>query len=126
MSNLGNVRGVRGHVLHPYSQNGYPAVDVGPQRYKVHRLVLETFIGYRPDGLECCHWDDVKTNNRLDNLRWDDKAAQQYDFHRNVQEGRAKSPHYARRRTIIARKLAVLDRLEQLACSATGSATTSV
>ena len=38
---------------------------------KVGCLVLETFVGPRPPGLECCHGDDDQDNNRLGNLRWD-------------------------------------------------------
>lgn len=41
----------------------------------VHRLVLETFVGPCPDGMECCHADGDVTNNSLDNLRWDTHQA---------------------------------------------------
>lgn len=37
---------------------------------KIHRLVLEAFIGLRPAGLEGRHIDGNKRNNRLDNLEW--------------------------------------------------------
>lgn len=40
------------------------------RRY-IHRLVLEAFVGPRPPGLICCHWDGDPANNRLENLRWD-------------------------------------------------------
>jgi hypothetical protein len=36
----------------------------------VHLLVLETFIGPRPQGLYGCHRDDNPDNNRLENLYW--------------------------------------------------------
>jgi hypothetical protein len=35
----------------------------------VHHLVLEAFVGPRPEGLVCCHWDGDPGNNRLENLR---------------------------------------------------------
>ena len=38
---------------------------------KVHRIVLETFVGPCPEGMECCHTDNNKQNNSLANLRWD-------------------------------------------------------
>jgi HNH endonuclease/NUMOD4 motif len=41
------------------------------KRAFVHRLVLEAFVGPCPVGLECCHRDHVKSNNCLQNLRWD-------------------------------------------------------
>lgn len=36
----------------------------------IHRAVLEAFAGPCPDGMQCCHWDGIRGNNRLDNLRW--------------------------------------------------------
>ncbi len=49
----------------------------------VHRLVLEAFIGPRPKGLECCHEDGDRMNNRLSNLRWDTHASNEADKHRH-------------------------------------------
>lgn len=46
---------------------------------KVHRIVLESFVGPRPAGMECCHEDGDPTNNRLSNLRWDTHAANEAD-----------------------------------------------
>lgn len=37
----------------------------------VHTAVLRAFIGPKPEGMECCHGDGVRTNNSLSNLRWD-------------------------------------------------------
>lgn len=36
----------------------------------VHSLVLEAFVGPRPEGMNGCHRDDNPENNRLDNLYW--------------------------------------------------------
>lgn len=36
----------------------------------VHRLLLETFVGSCPPGMECRHLDGNKLNNNLDNLIW--------------------------------------------------------
>lgn len=44
--------------------------DGKPTRKTVHVLVLETFVGPRPAGMNGCHRDDDPTNNRLDNLCW--------------------------------------------------------
>lgn len=35
----------------------------------VHRLVLEAFVG-PGDGMDACHADGTRDNNRVDNLRW--------------------------------------------------------
>lgn len=54
---------------------GYPQVALtrtqGDRRVSVvHQLVLEAFVGPRPDGMVACHYDDDRTNNHLSNLRW--------------------------------------------------------
>lgn len=53
---------------------GYLTVNLGRgnERSKqlIHRLVLETFVGVCPDGMECRHLDGDATNNNLSNLRW--------------------------------------------------------
>jgi hypothetical protein len=38
--------------------------------FKVHYLILITFIGARPPGSECRHLDGNPLNNRSDNLCW--------------------------------------------------------
>ena len=42
---------------------------------RVGVMVLETFVGPCPDGLECCHNNDLFCDNRLENLRWDTHRA---------------------------------------------------
>jgi hypothetical protein len=38
---------------------------------RVHKLVMEAFVGKRPESMECCHNDGNAFNNHLSNLRWD-------------------------------------------------------
>ena len=42
-------------------------------------MVLETFVGPCPKGMEACHNNDIKTDNRLSNLRWDTKSNNTFD-----------------------------------------------
>lgn len=50
----------------------------------VHQLVLEAFVGPKPDGCEGCHYPDHdKSNNRLENLRWDTHAENERDAYRD-------------------------------------------
>lgn len=61
------------------THNGYCRVtlykDGVASYHSIHRLVLETYVGLCPKGLECCHNNGVKTDNRLKNLRWDTRQA---------------------------------------------------
>lgn len=45
------------------------------QTTMVHRVVLEAFVGPCPEGLEACHYDGDRYNNRLENLRWASRTA---------------------------------------------------
>lgn len=54
---------------------------------KVHTLVLEAFVGPRPEGMQACHYPDHdKTNNRLDNLRWDTQSNNLRDRDREIHD----------------------------------------
>lgn len=44
---------------------------------KVHRLILETFVGPCPKNLIACHNNDIKNDNKLFNLRWDTQSNNQ-------------------------------------------------
>lgn len=50
---------------------------------KVHRLILETFVGPCPDGMEGCHYNDIPSDNELKNLRWDTRSNNNKDAYRN-------------------------------------------
>ncbi len=61
--------------------------------FQVHRLVLEAFVGPRPAGMEGCHWNDIPTDNRLENLRWDTRSANVADSVRNGRHAMANRTH---------------------------------
>lgn len=58
----------------------YLAVSVNYKHHYVHRLVLETFVGPCPEGMECDHVNRDRSDNRLQNLRW----VTSVDNHRNT------------------------------------------
>ena len=49
----------------------------------IHRLVLETYVGPRPKGMECRHLDNNPANNQLENLCWGTKKENQHDRIKN-------------------------------------------
>jgi hypothetical protein len=88
ISSFGRVKslhcGVRsGVTLKPrMGTKGYLVVSLSngiKQTFSIHKLVLEAFVGPRPDGHECCHGDGDPTNNCLSNLRWDTQLANYAD-----------------------------------------------
>ncbi len=47
--------------------------------FRVHVLVMLTFVGPRPDGLDICHNDGCTTNNCIGNLRYDTQSNNEKD-----------------------------------------------
>ena len=45
----------------------------------IHRLLLETFVGSCPSGMQCRHLDGNKQNNGLGNLCWGTHSENQQD-----------------------------------------------
>jgi hypothetical protein len=76
---------VRERILKPsLDKGGCPFVSFsGSVTRRVGPLILSTFVGPCPPGLECCHWDDDPLNNRIENLRWDTRSANRLDAIRN-------------------------------------------
>lgn len=93
ISNLGRIRALekisaQGHwlrakLLKPvFHKQGYLCVVLFGRTKKgmlIHRIVLEAFVGPAPAGMEGCHNNGIKTDNRLSNLRWDTQSANQAD-----------------------------------------------
>lgn len=76
---------IRGTTNQPYCNNdGYLTVRHQGQPYLVHRLICRAFHGPAPSNKRLTlHWNDVKTDNRADNLRWGDALENARDAVRN-------------------------------------------
>lgn len=59
----------------------------------VHVLVLEAFVGPRPEGMACCHNDGDGQNNTLANLRWDTYSSNNHDLVRHGTHWNARKTH---------------------------------
>lgn len=71
-------------LRHRYTTDGYPTVGIGragePTRTRyVHHLILEAFVGPRPDGMEVRHLDGNPANCNLSNLRYGTASENGYD-----------------------------------------------
>lgn len=74
VSDLGNVRGRRGDMKPSVSRKGYDRLQLTKdgvrRKHHVHCLVLEAFVGPRPNDFDGAHDNGDKRNNRLSNLAW--------------------------------------------------------
>lgn len=80
ISSLGRLRRITdgiahiraGRILKPWKvKGGYLQVRLDKRRgRKIHHLVLEAFVGPRPQGNTCNHKDGDTSNNVLSNLEW--------------------------------------------------------
>jgi hypothetical protein len=85
-SNFGNVRslikkGPKGYprkepqLLKPNfsRESGRPSIRIKGKFFFTYTLTLLAFVGPKPEGMECCHYDGNVLNNHLSNIRWDTK-----------------------------------------------------
>ena len=75
---------LRGKVLKPAPDHyGHLYVNLNrggtPTRGSVHRLVMLTFVGPCPAGMEVCHQNGTPEDDRLTNLRYDTHANNMLD-----------------------------------------------
>lgn len=68
-------------------------VDGRRRERLVHQLVLEAFVGPRPDGWVTRHLNDISTDNRLTNLAYGSVAENAQDAIRNGHNGWANRTH---------------------------------
>ena len=82
------------------SRDGHTYVHLGNNKskslYAVHRIVLETFVGGCPVGMECCHGNGVAGDNRLQNLRWDTHDANNKDRLRHGNYAVGENHHFSK------------------------------
>lgn len=96
--NDGRTRTIAGRILRcPKDDGGRRGLKLhadGEYKHaRVHRLVLEAFVGPCPDGMEGCHNDGDHSNNRLDNLRWDTRSENMLDQVRHGTHIEARKTH---------------------------------
>lgn len=78
VSNLGRIKSFHYHkekeILNLTKCKKYLQIKLSKNSitkiYKVHRLVLEAFVGPCPEGMQCRHLDNNPINNNINNIEW--------------------------------------------------------
>lgn len=85
---------VAGQVLQQFvSAKGHMTTSIDQRKRRVHRLVLEAFVGPCPPGLQGLHENDVPSDNRLSNLYWGTPGQNMRDRVRNGVHHYSKRTH---------------------------------
>ncbi|QHJ86404.1 HNH endonuclease [Gordonia phage Kuwabara] len=99
ISRFGHVRR-GGRILKTFKmKSGHLSISlcVNGVRYQrqVHRLVLETFDGPAPEGMEALHFNGIPDDNRIENLRWGTRSANLRDAvrHGTYNNGHMRKTH---------------------------------
>lgn len=92
VSEVGDVRlkATQRELMQTYS-GGYFRVALHRRKFLVHRLVAAAFIG--ESDLDVLHENDVKTDNRVSNLRYGTNSQNQVDSVRNGTHHLARRTH---------------------------------
>ena len=95
VSDLGKVRGTRRTLKRQFNLDGYPQhtlrdADGRTHIEPVHRLVMETFAGACPPGMEILHRNGKRSDCRRRNLRYGTKPENRADReeHKRTRAGR--------------------------------------
>jgi HNH endonuclease/NUMOD4 motif len=75
------------------------------KRFQVHTLVLLTFVGPCPEGMECRHLDGNHLNNRLGNLEWATHEVNMRDKQRHGTEVRGEDHFKAKLTEVDVRQI---------------------
>ena len=74
---MSSIRTLPQKLMTPTNNDGYLQIRLSRNKSsicrKVHALVMMAFVGKRPDGMEVAHKNGIRSDNRLENLRYDTK-----------------------------------------------------
>lgn len=96
-----STKKIKGREMKPrISNHGYLRVGLSKhghvKDFFVHKIVAMTFIGPRPEGMDICHYDGDRTNNHLENLRYDTRLGNMADQRRHGTHHKARRNNCAR------------------------------
>lgn len=79
------TRRCKGKVLSTHLQpNGYVGLSLGSKtHFLAHQLIALAFLGPCPEGMEVCHNNGKRSDNRIENLRYDTRPGNHADCKRH-------------------------------------------
>lgn len=97
VSSQGVVRHQDGQPLSaPKDNNGYPYVNLGGKRIRIHRLVTAAFLGDPSEGTVVRHLDGNPANNCIENLEYGTFRENMLDIVRHGRNVNANKTHCKR------------------------------
>lgn len=98
---FGGVRRIKGKILRPVKRpTGHVQVILSDgerrEHHDIHRLVMVSFIGTPPPGMEVCHNNGEPSDNRLVNLRYGTRSENIYDAVKHGAHWQTKKTHCPR------------------------------
>jgi hypothetical protein len=96
VSDEGQVRHHQRVLKGTFHPKGYKYVHTRDGMFKVHKLVAAAFLGPNPGKLYVCHINDVKADNRVENLRYGTPSDNMRDRTRNGRCPAANQTHCIR------------------------------
>lgn len=77
---------------------GYKTVWVGVRNtyYMVHRMMLESFVGIPEEKMQGQHINDIRHDNRIENLKWGTHAQNMRDREQNRHTARGERQGHSR------------------------------
>jgi len=83
VNGIGGLKDIYRLLKLPVDRKGYYRIALRrnnkPIKMFVHRIVLETFVGLCPNGMEARHLDGNSQNNYVENLTWGTPTENRHD-----------------------------------------------
>ena len=95
-----------------FEEGAYSMIRVEGRDHRVHRLVLELFVGPCPDGMEACHNNGISSDNRVENLRWGTRKENQND--RNIHGTASNRGNHGKDKVLTASDVLEIRRLREI------------
>ena len=93
--NYGRTKGLVVVMKQHLDRGGYACINFSSLNFRVHSLVMEAFVGPRPEKHDVNHKNGIKDDNRLENLEYVTESQNtQHSFDLGLQVAKRGLDHY--------------------------------